>query len=132
MYPLQFGHLPHAFHQSLGYHMQRVEVVAIEAILQLWHFKIIQTLELDVGVRECLAQLWLILSQQVECSFFVLGIHDKLGIVVASHLGCIGIHESWRRTADKARDACDTFVLCQHMLHRIGNHLGLGHALTLG
>ena len=112
--------------------MQRVEVVAIEAILQFGYFEIVQTFELDVSVGERLAQLGLILRQEVERSLIALGIHDKLRIVITSHLGCIGIHESWRRTADKARDACDTFVLCQHMLHRIGNHLGLGHALTLG
>ena len=61
MYPLQFRHFSHALHQSLGHHMQRVEIVAIEAIFQFIHFQIVQSFELHVGIGERLTQLGLIL-----------------------------------------------------------------------
>ncbi len=75
--------------------MQRVEIVAIEAIFQFVHLQIVQALELHVGIGERLAQLWLILRQEVECGFIALGVDDELCIVVTSHLGRIGIHKSW-------------------------------------
>ena len=54
MHPLQFRHLAHLSHHALGSHMQRVEVVAIEAELQLGHLQQVEALELHVSLGECL------------------------------------------------------------------------------
>ena len=97
--------------------MQRVEIVAIKAVLQFAHFEIVQSFKLHIGIGERLAQLWLILRQEVDCGLVALGIHDELGIVFTSHLGCVCFHKSWRRTADESSDARDTFILLKHMFY---------------
>jgi hypothetical protein len=74
--------------------MQGVEVVAIEAVLQFVDLKIVETPELDVGIREYLAQSWLILSQQVEGGLVRPGVDNELGIVGTCHLCGVGIHET--------------------------------------
>ena len=117
MYPLQFWYLAHTFHQSFSHHMQRVEIVAIEAVFQFAHFEIVQSFKLHIGIGERLAQLWLILRQEVDCGLVALGIHDELGIVFTSHLGGVCFHKSWRRTADESSDARDTFILLKHVLY---------------
>ena len=91
--------------------MQRVEIVAIEAILKLRDFEIVKTLELNISIGERLAKLWLVLRQKVDCSLIALGVYDELRVVCTSHLGCVGIHESWRRTTYETGDACDAFII---------------------
>ena len=131
MYPFQFGHLAHTLHQSLGCRVQRVDIVAIETILQFVHLQIVQAFELHVGIRESLTQLRLILRQEVDSGLVALGVDDELCIVVACHLRGVGIHEAWRRTADEACHAGNALILLQHMLHRIGNHLRFGQSLAI-
>ena len=132
MHPFQFGHLPHAVHQPFGHDVQRVKVFAIEAVLQLVHLQIVEPLELHVGIGECLAEARLIVGQQFQRGLVRLGVNDELGIVAAGHLRGIGIHEARRRTAYETGDARDALVFLQHAAHRVGNQLGLLHALSLG
>ena len=131
MHPFQLRHLSHALHQPLRGHVQRVEVVAIETILKFAHLQIVKSLELHVGFGECLAQTGLVLSQQVEGGILALGIDDELRIVGTSHLGCVGIHETWRRTSYKACDTYDALILLQNVLHGVGNQFRLGHSLAV-
>ena len=74
--------------------MERVEILAIETVLELGYFKEVESLELDVCLRESLTQQGLVLSQQVEGGFIILCIHDHLGIVATRYLRSISIHET--------------------------------------
>ena len=94
MYPFHFRHLAHTFHQLFGYHMQRIEIIAIKAVFQFVDLQEIQSFEFHVGIGERLAQLGLILCQQIYSCLITLGIDDKLGIVVACYLGRVCIHET--------------------------------------
>ena len=55
VYPLQFRHFPHTVHQPLCHHMEGVEIIAIETILQFADLQIVKALELHIGIREGLA-----------------------------------------------------------------------------
>ena len=94
MYPLEFGHLAHTLHQALGYHMEGVEVLAIETVFELRHLEVVETLELDVCLGESLTQHGLVFSQQVEGGLVILRIHNHLGIVATRNLRRIGVHET--------------------------------------
>ena len=96
MYPLELGHLAHALHQPLGYHMEGVEILAIEAVFELGHLQVVETLELDVCLRELLTDAWLVVRQQGKRGLVALGVDNHLCVVAACYLRGIGIHESRR------------------------------------
>ena len=96
MHPLELGHLAHALHQPLGYHMEGVEILAIEAVFELGHLQVVETLELDVCLRELLTDAWLVVRQQGKRGLVALGVDNHLCVVAACYLRGIGIHESRR------------------------------------
>ena len=130
MYPLQFRHLAHALHQSLGSDMQRVKILAIEAVFQFRHLQIVQSLETHIGIRECLAPCGLILRQQFQRGIMRCRIDDKLCIVASRHLWGIAHHESWRRTAHETGDARHVLVFLEHVTQRVGYHTRFSNALS--
>ena len=131
MNPLYFRHLTHALHQPLCHHMQRVEVVAIEAVFQFVDLQIVQSFELHIGIGESLTQLWLIRCQQIDSGLIALGVNNELRIVVACYLGGVCVHETRRGAADKTSNARDTLIFLQHMLYGVGYQFRLCQSLTV-
>ena len=112
--------------------MQRVEVVAIEAELQLGHLQQVEALELHVCLGECLRELRLIVGQQVEGGLLRRGVHDELSEVATRHLRGVGGLEAGRRTADERRDARDALVLFDGMAHAVGHEARVLQSFAFG
>ena len=121
MHPLQLRHLAHLCYHAFGCHVQRVEVVAIEAELQLGHFQQVEAFELHVSLGERLGETWLIVGQEVEGGLMRGGVHDELGEVAARHLWSVGGLEAWRRTADERCNTHDALILLYSMAHAVGH-----------
>ena len=132
MDPLQFGHLAHPLHQLLSHGVERVEVVAVEAVFQFGHLEIVEPLEAHVGLGEGLAPPRLQVGQQVEGGLLRRGVDDELCVVLAGHLGSVAGHEARRRTADERRDTPDALVLLHDAPERVGHGARVVESLALG
>ena len=112
--------------------MQRVEVVAVEAVFHFAYFEEVEPLKSHVGFGESIAPSRLKLCQKLQCGILRSGVHDELSKVAASHLRGVARHKPRRRTADETRHAFHSFVFQQHVAQRVGHGLGLADALSLG
>ena len=101
MDPLQAGHLPHPGHQAVGGHMQRIEVVAVEAELKRRDILVIELLKLDVGFGETVCPYIGILVQDSLGILDRGGIDDELGVILTCNLRGIAHLEAGRRTPDE-------------------------------